>query len=498
MLATPQLRLRQETQPCLVFRFDSAIGYNLKVHRLRKNAVAILIVLGLATGIRLLEQRRTESVPNTPAPAAGTAAQLPRTAPLAAGAVAPAAATPSGPLTAVAAAPVGAAAGTSASHTPADPTAAYPILASRDEPGKGTNGLLRRVTLVQADFKYPLWRVEETLDLDPATGREVTRSRQLTVADHVLVQLADDAAPESIQDLARRRNLTIRKASSHAGLYLLAAATAGLDTVPDLVRALSGEPLVRFAEPDSIVSTCATMPNDPSFSQLWGLHNTGQTGGTADADIDAPEAWDLATGSTGVVIGVIDTGVDYTHPDLAANIWSNPVEVVNGIDDDGNGYVDDIRGWDFYADDSNPMDENGHGTHVSGTIGAVGNNGLGVVGVNWWCSILPLRFLSASGSGATSDAIDALYYALGLRQRGANVRVTNNSWGGSGNEQSLEDAISANGAGDILFVAAAGNNGSDNDTTSFYPASYPESNVIAVAATDSSDGMAYFSNYGLT
>ncbi len=384
-------------------------------------------------------------------------------------------------------------------HTPADPAAAYPVLASRDEPAKGTNGLVRRVKLVKADdFKYPLWRVEETLAVDPATGEEVPQSRQITVADHVLIQLAASATPEAIHDLARRKCLTVRKASSHSGLYLLAAAEAGLDTVPDLVRALSGEPLVRFAEPDSIVSTCATLPNDPSFSQVWGLHNTGQSGGTVDADIDAPEAWDLGTGSTGVVVGVIDTGVDYTHPDLAANIWSNSVEIVNGIDDDGNGYVDDVRGWDFYANDADPMDENGHGTHVSGTIGAVGNNALGVVGVNWRCSILPLRFLSSGGSGSTSDAIEALYYALGLRQRGVNVRLTNNSWGGSGNEQSLEDAISANGNAGLLFVAAAGNSGSDNDLTPFYPASYPESNVIAVAATDRNDGLASFSQFGLT
>ena len=477
------------------------IGYDNCVNQVRRIAVVLLVMLGLFAGFRLPRQR--QDVTTRPsAPAASALAVRTSAESISTTAAAPQAALPTG-QSGTTAAPTGRVTGTSrtpplALHPP-DPAAVYPVLAARDEPAKGTNGLVRRVKLVKADdFKYPLWRVEETLTHDPVTGQAVTRNRQITVADHMLVQLADAAPPEAIQDLARRKNLTIRRTSSHAGLYLLASAAAGLDTVPDLIRALSGEPLVRFAEPDSIVSTCATLPNDPSFSQLWGLNNTGQSGGTADADIDAPEAWDLGTGSTSVVVGVIDTGVDYTHPDLAANIWSNPVEVVNGIDDDGNGYIDDVRGWDFYAADANPMDENGHGTHVSGTIGAVGNNGLGVVGVNWRCSIMPLRFLGPSGSGATSDAIDALYYALGLRQRGVNVRVTNNSWGGAGNEQALEAAISANATGGILFAAAAGNYGTDNDASPFYPASYPESNIIAVAATDSSDGLAYFSQYGLT
>ena len=125
------------------------------------------------------------------------------------------------------------------------------------------------------------------------------------------------------------------------------------------------------------------LPNDPRFGDLWGLHNTGQAGGTADADIDASEAWDITTGSSGVVVGIIDTGIEYTHEDLAANIWTNTGEVPgNGLDDDGNGYVDDVYGIDAYNGDSDPMDDNNHGTHVAGTIGAVGNNGVGVAGVN--------------------------------------------------------------------------------------------------------------------
>lgn len=379
-----------------------------------------------------------------------------------------------------------------------DPTAGYPTLATHEEPLKGTNGTVRRVRIVKADFKYPLWRVEETLACKTGSREPAVVSRGIVVADHVLVQLKRDAAPDAINDLARRHGLTIRKASSTPGLYLLASPDAKPDTVPNLVKALSSEPLVRFAEPDSIVSAFATFPNDTSFGQLWGLHNTGQSGGTVDADIDAPEAWDLGTGSTDIVAAVIDSGVNHTHPDLAANIWSNPLEVANGIDDDGNGFTDDVRGWDFYSGDANPADENGHGSHCAGTIAAAGNNARGVVGVNWRCRILPLRFLGPTGSGTSSDAIDALNYAVLLRQRGVNLRLTSNSWGGGGAEQAMEAAIIASQTAGLLFVAAAGNEGMDNDVTPFYPASYPESNVIAVAATDRNDALAGFSHYGLT
>lgn len=364
---------------------------------------------------------------------------------------------------------------------------------TRDDPAKATGGL-RRVKIVKADFKYPFWRVEESLSPSPA-GLVVT-ARRIDVADHALVQFRPDVPPEAVTALAQRHGLSLRKKSSTPGLYLLAAVAVKLDTLPEMLKALADEPLVRFAEPDGIVSALATLPNDPGFDQLWGLRNTGQAGGTAGADIRAPDAWDWVQGGTDVVVGIIDSGVDYTHADLAANIWSNTAETVNGIDDDGDGFIDDIQGWDFYSNDALPMDENGHGTHVAGTIGAVGSNGVGVAGVNWRCRILPLRFLNAGGSGSTSDAIDALNYAAMLRRRGVNIRLTSNSWGGGGAEQAMEDAIAANRDAGILFVAAAGNYGWNNDTSPFYPASYPESNVIAVAATDHNDGLAGFSHYG--
>ena len=251
-------------------------------------------------------------------------------------------------------------------------------------------------------------------------------------------------------------------------------------------------------EPDFAL-TRSLMPNDPSLSQLWGLHNTGQSGGVADADIDAPEAWNVTTGSRSVVIGVIDSGIDVSHPDLADNIWRNPGEIPgNGIDDDGNGFIDDVSGWDFVSNDNVAQDGDGHGTHVAGTIGALGNDGRGITGVNWQVSLLPLKFLSDTGSGSTAAAIAAINYATALRNRGVNIVATNNSWGGGGFSSALQDAIRRHGEAGILFVAAAGNESSNNDTVAAYPANYALPNVISVAALDRSDQLASFSNYGAT
>ena len=250
-------------------------------------------------------------------------------------------------------------------------------------------------------------------------------------------------------------------ASLGEGFYSLTAPGAG---VQDVVNWAAGTVGVASVEPDFVIAPTIA-PNDPTFSQLWGLNNVGQSGGVANADINAPEAWNTTTGSRTVVVAVIDTGIDYTHPDLAANAWHNPGEVAgDGIDNDGNGYVDDVYGWDFANNDSNPMDDNGHGTHVSGTIGAVGNNGVGVAGVNWQVSIMGLKFLSGAGSGSTSGAIAAINYATRMRRDfGINIVASNNSWGGGGFSTSLRDAIEAGGRAGILFVAAAGNEAGNND-----------------------------------
>ena len=280
------------------------------------------------------------------------------------------------------------------------------------------------------------------------------------------------------------------------GFFAVSAPGAG---VADVTGWAAGSPLVSYVEPDFVIAPAA-IPNDPSFGSLWGLNNGGQSGGVADADIDAPEAWDTTTGSRSVVIAVVDTGVDYTHRDLAANAWRNPGEIAgDGLDNDGNGFVDDVVGWDFANRDADPMDDNGHGTHVAGTIGAVGSNGTGVVGVNWQVSIMPLKFLTGSGSGSTSGAIGAINYATRMRRDfGVNVVATNNSWGGGGFSASLRDAIAAGGRAGILFVAAAGNDGTDNDVTPQYPSNYAGDAVISVAATDRSNLLASFSNFGAT
>ena len=252
--------------------------------------------------------------------------------------------------------------------------------------------------------------------------------------------------------------------------------------------------LFEYIEPDYTITTAATIPNDPSFGQLWGLNNTGQSGGTPDADIDAPEAWDIQTGNPNLVIGVIDTGVDYNHPDLVGNIWTNPGEIAgDGIDNDNNGYIDDVRGWDFAYNDNNPMDVQGHGTHVSGTIAGKGNKGVGVTGVAWNAKIMPLKFLNDSGSGSTSGAISAIAYATAK-----GVKLTNNSLGGGGYSQALSDVINAAGQKGALFIAAAGNSSQNTDINPAYPASYNLANIISVASTTRTDSLSSFSNYGLT
>jgi predicted outer membrane repeat protein len=320
---------------------------------------------------------------------------------------------------------------------------------------------------------------------------------------------------------------------------------------------LGSNPLVASFTPDNLLlGPQGSPPNDASFGQQWGLENTGQTGGTADADIDALAAWDVTTGSTSTVVGIVDSGLDYTHEDLYQNVWINQGEIpvamksqvqpadsdglitfrdlndsrnaglvtdangngyidgydllhdsrwADGVDNEGNQFRDDLIGWDFQGNDNDPYDAHGHGTHVAGIIAAVGNNMRGVSGVNWAASLMALRYLDASNRGQTSDAIRALNYATLMRQDfGANVRVTNNSWGRSGDvNPELRSAIQAGADADILFVAAAGNGnilgrGVDNDVLPFYPASYDLPNIVSVAASDFNDQLATFSNYGRT
>jgi uncharacterized repeat protein (TIGR01451 family) len=294
------------------------------------------------------------------------------------------------------------------------------------------------------------------------------------------------------------------------GLRLVHVATE--DTASAL-EALRARPDVIYAEPN-FIRRKSTTPNDPGYTDLWALRNIGQNGGTPGVDIGAEQAWDTTTGSRSIVVAVIDEGIDINHPDLQPNIWRNPTEVAgNGIDDDGNGYVDDLNGYDFFHNDASvydgpgtnpdgsPIDE--HGTHVAGTIGATGNNAIGVVGVNWQVSLMSLKFLGPDG-GSSADLLKAYTYAKVMRDlwissggtKGANIRVANNSYGGGEYSQAESDAIQALGTSDILFVVAAGNEAEDNNVVGSYPANYDLPNIISVAATDRQGLFASFSNKG--
>ncbi|HYV86050.1 MAG TPA: S8 family serine peptidase, partial [Patescibacteria group bacterium] len=292
------------------------------------------------------------------------------------------------------------------------------------------------------------------------------------------------ATPSPAAGLGAIRRWTYRSGAEHWRL------PPGL-SVEDAIARLRARKDVEYAEPNYVL-TADRLPDDARFGELYAFRNTGQTGGVAGADISATRAWNIATGSKDVLVAVIDTGMDATHPDLAENLFTNTGEIPgNGIDDDGNGFVDDVHGWDFANDDNNPDDDAGHGTHVSGTIGAVGDNGLGVVGINWHVSILPVKFLGADGSGFSSDALRGIDYATLM-----GAQVLNASWGGGGFSAIMQDTIAAAETAGIVFVAAAGNEGEDIDESPQFPAAYELQNVIAVAATDDDDDLAEFSNFG--
>lgn len=267
--------------------------------------------------------------------------------------------------------------------------------------------------------------------------------------------------------------------------------------VQQIVEALNRRPEVKYAEPD-FRQVVSGSPNDAKFSLQWGFRNTGQivngVTGTAGADEAAVAAWDVSTGSRNVVVAVLDTGINYNHEDLAANVWSNP----GGI----NGCVAGTHGFNVLNDTCDPMDDDtsysGHGSHVAGIIGAVTNNAVGVAGVNWQASLLAVKWVSSNGTGYTSDLIKAMDWVIKAKNAGVNIRVANDSptWSGTAVSQALSDEIDLLGTNDILFVAAAGNTSQNNDTTPRYPCSYTRPNEICVAASDQDDELASFSNYG--
>ncbi len=287
--------------------------------------------------------------------------------------------------------------------------------------------------------------------------------------------------------------LTVREFSEIGWEHIEIDPTMDVQTA---IQKMLQQPGVIAAEPNYILHGFL-VPDDFRFDLQWALQNTGQTvngtAGTAGADISATTAWDLRTTSPNVIVAVIDSGITLNHSDLSANLWVNTGETAgNGIDDDGNGKVDDVNGWDFVNDDNDPTDDetNLHGTHVSGSIGAKGNDGSGIAGITWTVQLMSLKVANAAGSVTSANAISAIEYA-----QAEGAEIVNASFGASGFSQAEKDAIDAFSG---LAVAAAGNDGTDNDVTPVYPACYTSANIVAVAATDQSDALASFSNFGTT
>jgi len=313
-----------------------------------------------------------------------------------------------------------------------------------------------------------------------------------SVPDELLVRYRPGVEGKERAETRAAVGATLERTMPEPALELVEL--AGSTPMEAAMNELEADPDVLYAEPNYLRSASA-VPDDELFGTLWALENGGQLvagrAGPSDADIDASEAWDVVTGESGVTVAVVDSGVAYDHPDLAANVWANARESSGspGVDDDGNGRVDDVRGWDFVDRDNDPSDANGHGTHVAGTIGARGNDGRGVSGVSWRVSLLPVRVLRPDGSGSVSDAIAGYWYAVR-----AGARVINVSLGGSGLSRAEADAIA--GARDTLFVVAAGNDGTDNDAVPKYPCNHPAANIVCVAATGRDDALAGFSNFG--
>jgi subtilisin family serine protease len=359
-----------------------------------------------------------------------------------------------------------------------------------------------------------LYSCQPQVDVAPAdsSASQARNSAETPfVEGEVLVKFKDGkAAEKALKALSKGKvkkaekifTKMMERAGDTEGVTLLSVST----DVLEMVKELSAMAEVDFAEPNYIYTTDATS-NDPYFTNgsLWGMYSSSLTPSNQYGS-RAAFAWNNnKTGSSSVIVGIIDEGYMTTHADLSANAWVNPYETVNGRDDDGNGYVDDVNGWDFAGNNASVYDgtSDDHGTHVAGTIGARGGNSVGVAGVCWNVKMIGLKFLG-SGGGSSSNAIRAIDYLTDLKTRhGLNIVASNNSWGGGGYSQALRDAIERANAAGILFVAAAGNGGSDgvgdnNDVTANYPSNYTNANVIAVAAITSTGAKSGFSNYGAT
>lgn len=361
-------------------------------------------------------------------------------------------------------------------------------------------------------------RWKDALHVSDGTARKqvekVVIGEQKTSRDkpEVLVRFKPGLTIERIKQIASTNHDVLSdEIESVGGLSVIDDLdNADADTVAKQYTAMSGivdyaevnyqikldDPIQKDLPNDGVYrEPISTHPNDPQFSDQWALNNLGQDGGKSRADIDALKAWLTTKGSDDVVVAVLDSGVDYTHVDLVQNMWHRPANMP-AYRDDELGQFNDLNGYNGTDQSSDPMDDNGHGTHCAGIIGAEGDNGEGIAGINWKVKIMPLKFLGRGGFGSTADAIEAINYAIDRKKHGVNIRVISASWGSTSNSKALEDTIRAAGEAGILFVAAAGNDSSDNDKRPHYPSNYDLPNVISVAALDRSDNLASFSNYG--
>lgn len=283
----------------------------------------------------------------------------------------------------------------------------------------------------------------------------------------------------------------------HEGIYIIQTPLP----VPEARNRMKGDTEIEYAEPNYIYQRCLKI-NDTYYKngKLWGMYGSA-TDPYNQYGSRAAEAWiNGHTGSASVYVGVIDEGAMYNHEDLAGNFWINPFDIIDGKDNDGNGYIDDVRGWDFINNDNTTFDgvSDDHGTHISGTIGAKGANARGVNGVNWNITIITAKFLGSNG-GTVANAIKAIDYITDLKiNHGLNIVATNNSWGGGGFSQSMQDAITRAGTANILFVAAASNEGMNTENNPVYPSCYDNANIISVTSIDPTGSLSYFSNYGAT
>ena len=337
----------------------------------------------------------------------------------------------------------------------------------------------------------------------PANSDEVALSETRSFGSpEVLVKFKSGVSDEAIEALTARLNDRVEDRIENAD---------GVEAIDDLdnadpasiVAEYSKLPEVEYAEPNFEINLDASegplepvLPHDPQFENQWALNNSGQNGGKKGADISATLAWAKTTGTENLVVAVLDTGVDYRHEDLEANMWTRPAGMAPYRDAEL-GTIDDEHGFNAIDNASDPMDDNGHGTHCAGIIGAEGENDLGIAGVNWKVQIMPLKFMGAGGSGTTKDAIEAINYVIERKKAGVNVRIISASWGSTQRSRALEAVIRKAYENDILFVAAAGNASTDNDRTPHFPSSYDVPNVISVAALDRHDQLASFSNYGV-